>query len=724
MSDYITLGMAVFSGLQSFQGTTGELRFFFNGPLTMPDGHVFITDPTKDYLSVPGTFDGDNTFTSEIFPDFPVTFAALQSGVSFYARIFDEQEQEFSTPINNWRSYPYSGVMPFSYLALVNSPLKQPVRDTDTLTIETFQRLLDTATDSLDLVLTDRQTGITYRLYVSGGVLGIETTDISYVLLDTFASDLPSPLPSTRSAEPGPGNWALVDTSGVLQILDGKVSAIGAGPASFDNPKISYPSQTRVGGLTVLANMKDALDDSGSAARNEVGWASDAATPSANSQGRFSWFSRQPSIPSGPYALPPFGGIGDQGIVLRPSNGFFQIVRDHGRWKLSWVDTSGSASTVYPYFSSYGANIGTVSLDNFRTTQLTGPIATASGMATNRSAVTANGTQGAQEADALIEWTYTAATGVTAELMFRRTDDSNTYILRMNQSGSTAKIIKKVAGVETEIKSVAQTWTNATTYRIVVVLEGLDCFVYVDGASVIRLSSADSPLATFNQTATGVKVNRAGTDLICWPRDITDYLPDGLTPATKKRFYSWGDSKTFGLGHNTSMDEGRGGFQPYLERLINDANQYEGLEEPLRLGRSGYTLAQMYATIDADLAAITEQDPDYVLVNIGANDIAPAAPAVNGTTFQSQLGSVLDKMRAKWPNAEIYVANIYRSPNNGDLANINTWIDAVVAARSWAHPGIDERTYLNNAFYTDDGIHPNLHGYPYTAELWYGILFS
>lgn len=120
------------------------------------------------------------------------------------------------------------------------------------------------------------------------------------------------------------------------------------------------------------------------------------------------------------------------------------------------------------------------------------------------------------EANALIEQTWTAVTDETWELSTRRTDDDNRWIVRCDQAGSTIKLIERNAGVETERSSAAQTWTNGTQYRLVVVQDGDAIRTYV--ANVAKNSYTS---ASFNNTATGVETDKAGSNLVTYPRTLS-----------------------------------------------------------------------------------------------------------------------------------------------------------------------------------------------------------
>ena len=165
------------------------------------------------------------------------------------------------------------------------------------------------------------------------------------------------------------------------------------------------------------------------------------------------------------------------------------------------------------------------------------------------------------------------------------------------------------------------------------------------------------------------------------------------------------------------------GYVPGLLSGLDNATEFKWLESPGRLARPGYTAALWAAQIDADIAASTGI-PDFVLVNIGSNDIEPLADPLVEAAWKADFAYVLDAINTAYPTAQVYVMQIWRRYNNGDITAMNdTWIPAVLSTRStWVEVGPDERGFLeggdDGATYTADGIHPNAAGYALTATQW------
>lgn len=208
-------------------------------------------------------------------------------------------------------------------------------------------------------------------------------------------------------------------------------------------------------------------------------------------------------------------------VVLRDTGAFYLI--EGGAYTqptLIWVSATGSADPLYAtWFDNLG---GSLKAGGFSVTALGGAWATDYGIATSYKATTTDADTATMTADALVYHTITAQTGVTQELHFRVTDASNYWLLRMAAPGTnTIKVIEVVAGVETERASTAQTFVNATQYRIGVIAAGAVITPYVDNTAKTGYASAATGLS-----ATGVYVSHAGAKLECWPRNPS--LPAGV----------------------------------------------------------------------------------------------------------------------------------------------------------------------------------------------------
>lgn len=152
------------------------------------------------------------------------------------------------------------------------------------------------------------------------------------------------------------------------------------------------------------------------------------------------------------------------------------------------------------------------------------------------------------------------------------------------------------------------------------------------------------------------------------------------------------------------------------------------VHRPLRYATGGWTTQVVRDGIDAALAARSDT-PDYVLVNLGANDVNTGDP---GATWKTNTAYIADALHVKWPAAVVYLTKVWRR-NTGlqaaGIAAINGYIDELVAepARSsWLRVGINEANILeggdDGATYTSDGVHPNAAGATLEAAAWRNVL--
>lgn len=176
---------------------------------------------------------------------------------------------------------------------------------------------------------------------------------------------------------------------------------------------------------------------------------------------------------------------------------------------------------------------------------------------------------------------------------------------------------------------------------------------------------------------------------------------------------TYGDSKTWLMG-----------WQSSLQSSISAGGVITPVDS---ITLNGGTVATMKARVDADLAALTNPiTPAYLLFNLGVNDVSQGLPAE--ATWKANAGYILDAFHTRWPSINVYVMKVWdrQGPQN-DLDTLNTWIDAVVAARvGWAHVGPNEQVWLeggdDGATMTYDGVHYSASGNAACAAQWKTVL--
>lgn len=177
-----------------------------------------------------------------------------------------------------------------------------------------------------------------------------------------------------------------------------------------------------------------------------------------------------------------------------------------------------------------------------------------------------------------------------------------------------------------------------------------------------------------------------------------------------------GDSKTQGEFCCT----GAGGYRAALAAAVPRGVDYTGVD-----AANGKTVNLLKTGVDAFITTVSMR-PDFVLLNIGANDFFLGT---GSAAYQSDLAYTLDAAHVAWPFARILVAKPWRRTYDTESDTMAGWIDTVLATRGpWAAVGIDERATpgLKNGddgvTYTTDGIHPNAPGYALVATQWQAVL--
>lgn len=337
---------------------------------------------------------------------------------------------------------------------------------------------------------------------------------ITYLLLARFSSDIAAPLPSSLSVNVG-GPLTVVDASNVMSQSGGTLRIAGTLAAANG---VFGPSFARTAGRAFIVDSVDRTSPN----NIRVGW---DTVVTQNAPWGIRWNANTIDVWVGSAGGGVMAGMYTAAssssrvstFVIQRGTGALLIAQEGSTNTLLWVWPDGATALV-PRIVSTGA-AHTAQFDNFRVLDLPAPWNTDEGIATARIASNSAGNTISHTADAWIEQTLTAATGVDKDLYVRWTDDNNCWIVRQNQGGSTVKLIEKVAGVETSRGSVATTYNNGTAYRHIAICEGSVIKVYVDTTLKITYSSA-----SFQATATTAKAQSAGTELKSYPR--TPSLPN------------------------------------------------------------------------------------------------------------------------------------------------------------------------------------------------------
>jgi hypothetical protein len=332
-----------------------------------------------------------------------------------------------------------------------------------------------------------------------------------FLLREEFTTDEDAPITTPRTCEPGPGTLVFLQTDGTFGISGGSLVVSNQSTPAWNKLGYYGTVKTRAIGLACIQRVTQANING----RNLFGWLK-ATTINYNS-----YTGINPGYINGLKCGNNIGSSVDFGITLDTNTNIVcHILRSTGAFlifgsTLGWVDTSGSDVTVYPGYSQGNVANSANTQDWCRVAQLLAPWSTDYGICTNRIASASAGDTTTGEGDAIIDATWTAVTGQTWRLETRRTDADNLWAYDGSQAGSTLKVIERNAGSEAERASSSQTWTNGTAYREVVIQDGNVLKPYVANVAKTGYTSA------FNNTATGVRTDKAVTNLVCWPRVLS-----------------------------------------------------------------------------------------------------------------------------------------------------------------------------------------------------------
>lgn len=185
-----------------------------------------------------------------------------------------------------------------------------------------------------------------------------------------------------------------------------------------------------------------------------------------------------------------------------------------------------------------------------------------------------------------------------------------------------------------------------------------------------------------------------------------------------KSFLCVGDSKSGGMGD---------GYGPHLAKLT-------GMVELLpRAAHAGDTLSDRFMALDHDLAQL-HGTPDYILIDIGTNDI-PARDhflygplsweGPNWTRWQAAYMSYIGEWHQRYPTARIGIAKPYRFDTDhgrtfgpGWYVDMYKAINGITKVLSYTFPGVAEQDFLSVKGNSADGVHPTQQGYEVEALLW------
>ena len=181
---------------------------------------------------------------------------------------------------------------------------------------------------------------------------------------------------------------------------------------------------------------------------------------------------------------------------------------------------------------------------------------------------------------------------------------------------------------------------------------------------------------------------------------------DTAPVAAERVIVFFGDSLTAGYGLSNP------GAESYPARIQAKIDAEHLPWRVINAGLSGETSAGGLRRVDW----VLNQRPDIFFLELGANDgLRGTAPSVT----ESNLQAIIDRVRARYPQARIVLAGMRMPPNMGaDYETAFRMLFPELAKRNRAAlvpfllEGVAENPSLNQA----DGIHPNPAGAAIVAE--------
>jgi acyl-CoA thioesterase I len=166
----------------------------------------------------------------------------------------------------------------------------------------------------------------------------------------------------------------------------------------------------------------------------------------------------------------------------------------------------------------------------------------------------------------------------------------------------------------------------------------------------------------------------------------------------------FGDSLTAGYG--LSPEEA---FPALVEKQLNESGKPSKV---INAGLSGETSAGGLSRIEW----VLRQPVDVFMLELGGNDGLRGLPLVQ---TKKNLQSIIDKVRAKYPNAKIVITGMMVPPNMG--TEYTTQFKAIfpeLAKKNKATllPFLLEGVAGNEKLNLPDGIHPNIEGHKIVAK--------
>ncbi len=364
--------------------------------------------------------------------------------------------------------------------------------------------------------------GILYYFYVTtiaGGESAASNVVITFIpvftLQDEFLTDDAAPLGTPRNCEPT-GALTVVETDGQLSI-SGDVLTIPA-PATAGWGRNGYygAAATRANG--VMHSQRLSLTSNESFLCNQWRTGQDLGYAGEHFVNHSPYFAQPENFRLGYVA---YAGVFSCMLRSLGSYYFFD-------YNLYFISRTGATATLYPALSNYNHAL-TQKFE--RVAALPAPFNTATGLNLYSNATPPDGQTCTGAADGLLYFTWTPVLDEVLNIRYRRVDDDNCMIARFNDTSNTIKIIRRMAGAETEIASVAYTFTPATVYPLSIRYKGDRHHILVDSAAANL--PLENKICGYNFNETGIKIDGSSTvtGLSVYPSRLTGSALSIFAPA-------------------------------------------------------------------------------------------------------------------------------------------------------------------------------------------------
>jgi len=192
--------------------------------------------------------------------------------------------------------------------------------------------------------------------------------------------------------------------------------------------------------------------------------------------------------------------------------------------------------------------------------------------------------------------------------------------------------------------------------------------------------------------------------------EYVNIIKDIHTQEAHKTILCFGNSITAGYGLDPDL-----AYPNVLEQILNeDGYDYK----VMNAGLSGETSAGGLTRIDW----VLQNKIDVFILELGANDGLRGLPLIQ---TKSNLQSIIQKVKKKYPEAQIVIAGMMVPPNMGkDYATEFSYVFNELATENDAIlipfllDGVGGKPELN----LPDGIHPNIEGHKIVAQNVYNAL--